>query len=185
MLGIVQNYWASFKKIGPISENSSLPLVSQAGYGPGSHTSIFTSAPLTASKNFWIKVQLSTKSDAFSLTNILLSLILFFNLLHSISKVSLPRCSRVSYKKLNGWGFGHWLTANFMFSAVTWKNIVWSFSMPLWCNKHVPGQSASIIIAFHYSRNLYTLDCDSTSSGRHNLHYGNINLTYFMGHLTR
>ena len=31
----------------------------------------------------------------------------------------------------------------------------------------------------------YTLDCASTSSGRHNLHHGNINLTYLMGHLTR
>jgi len=30
------------------------------------------------------------------------------------------------------------------------KNIVWSFSMPLWCNKHLPGQSASIIIAFEF-----------------------------------
>jgi len=31
----------------------------------------------------------------------------------------------------------------------------------------------------------YTSDCDSTSSGRHNLHHGNINLTQFMGHPTR
>ena len=31
----------------------------------------------------------------------------------------------------------------------------------------------------------YTSDCDSTSSGRHNRHHGNINLTYLMGHLTR
>ena len=28
------------------------------------------------------------------------------------------------------------------------KNIVWSFPMPLWCYKHLPGQNASIIIAF-------------------------------------
>jgi len=28
------------------------------------------------------------------------------------------------------------------------KDIVWLFSMPLRCNKHLPGQSASIIIAF-------------------------------------
>ena len=31
----------------------------------------------------------------------------------------------------------------------------------------------------------YTSDCVSTSSGRHNLHHGNINLTYIMGQLTR
>jgi len=62
----------------------------------------------------------------------------FFNLLYSISKIALPRYSRVSYNKLNVWKFGHCLTANFTFPAVTWKNIVWSFLMPLWCNKHHP-----------------------------------------------
>jgi len=31
----------------------------------------------------------------------------------------------------------------------------------------------------------YTSDCVSTSTGRHNLHHGNINLTYLMGHLTK
>ena len=31
----------------------------------------------------------------------------------------------------------------------------------------------------------HTSDCISMSSGRHNLHHGNINLTYLMGHLTR
>jgi len=50
-----------------------------------------------------------------------------------------------SHKKLNGWAeVGHWLAANFTFPAVTWKNIFWSFSMPLWCNNLLPGQSASI-----------------------------------------
>jgi len=34
VLGIVQNYWTYFKKFGPLSENSSLFLVSQAAYGP-------------------------------------------------------------------------------------------------------------------------------------------------------
>jgi len=34
--------------------------------------------PLPASNIFWTKVQLSTKSDAFLSTNILLSLIIFF-----------------------------------------------------------------------------------------------------------
>ena len=122
----------------------------QAAYGPGSHTPIFSNTPLLARNNFWTNVQLSTKSDASSPTNILLSLIIFFNVLYSISKIALPRYSRLSYKKLNGWEFGHWLTANFTFPAVTWKNIVWPFSMPLWCNKDLSGQSASIIIAFEY-----------------------------------
>jgi len=77
-------------------------MVFQAGYEPGFHISIFSNTPLPASNNFWTKVQLSTKSDAFSSTNILLSLIIFFNLVYSISKIALPRYSRVSYKKLNG-----------------------------------------------------------------------------------
>jgi len=38
-----------------------LPLVSQAGYERGSHTSNFSNSPLPASNNFWTKVQLSTK----------------------------------------------------------------------------------------------------------------------------
>jgi len=31
------------------------PLVFQAGYGPGSHTPIFSITPLPASNNFWTK----------------------------------------------------------------------------------------------------------------------------------
>ena len=39
----------------------------------------------------------------------------------------------------------------FPFIAIfTFPNIAWSFSMPLWCNKHLPGQSASITIAFKF-----------------------------------
>jgi len=34
MLGIVEKYWALFGKVGALSENSSPPLVSQAGYRP-------------------------------------------------------------------------------------------------------------------------------------------------------
>jgi len=69
----------------------------------------------------------------------------FFNLLYSISKIASPRYSRVSYKILNGWAeAGHWLAANFTLPAVTWKNIFLSFSMLLWCIKHLPGQSANI-----------------------------------------
>ena len=71
----------------------------------------------------------------------------FFNLPYSITKTALPRYSRVSYQKLNGWEFGHWLTANFTFPRCDVEKY-WPFSMPLWCNQHLPGQSASIIIAF-------------------------------------
>jgi len=35
-------------------------------------------------------------------------------------------------------------STSFTFLAVTWRNIVWSFSVPMWWNKHFPGQSASI-----------------------------------------
>jgi len=104
-----------------------------------------SNTPLPASNNFKTKVQLRPKLDAFSSTIILLSPTIFFNLPYSIFKIALPRYSRISYKKLNVWEFGHWLTANF-----TLPNIVWSFSMPLGCYKHLPRQSASIIIAFEF-----------------------------------
>jgi len=86
------------------------------------------------------------RNQAIFLTHILLSLQTFLNLLHSISKVALSGCGHVSYKKMNGYAgeVRHWLVANFTFPAVTWKNIVWSFPMPLWCSKHLPEQSASI-----------------------------------------
>jgi len=88
----------------------------------------------------------SARNQTLFSTHILVSLQKFFNLLYSISKIALSRYSRISYKKLNGYAreVGLLLDANFIFPAVTWKNIVWSFSMPLWCNKHLPGQSASI-----------------------------------------
>jgi len=103
------------------------------------------------SNNFMTKVQLSTKSDAFLSTHILLSLINFVNLLYSTSKMALPRHSRVSYKS---WMDEQKLvmdslqTINFTFPAVTWKNIAWSFSMPLWCNKHLPRKSTIYCFAF-------------------------------------
>jgi len=56
------------------NSDNSLPVVSQAGYEPGSHTSNFSNTPLPASNNFWKKVQLSTKQDACLATSILLSL---------------------------------------------------------------------------------------------------------------
>jgi len=64
-------------------------------------------------------------------------------------KIALPRYRRVSYKKLSAWAGGEKLvidslqTTNFTFPAVTcWKNIVRSFSVPLWCNEHPPGQTS-------------------------------------------
>jgi len=42
----------------------------------------------------------SARTRCFLSTSILLSLIIFFNLLYSISKIALPRYSRVSYKKI-------------------------------------------------------------------------------------
>jgi len=44
--------------------------------------------------------------------------------------------------KIEWMRIGHWPTAKFAF-----PNIVRSFSMPLLCNKHLPRQSASIIIS--------------------------------------
>ena len=88
--------------------------------------------------------------------NILLSLIIVFHLKVQctifLKKLRYRDIVAFSTKKLNEWEFGRWLTANFTFPAVTWRNIVWSFSMPLWCkcNKHLPGQSASINIAFWF-----------------------------------
>jgi len=38
-------------------------------------------------------------------------------------------------------------STSFTFLAVTWRNIVWSFSVPMWWNKHFPGQSAPAFIA--------------------------------------
>jgi len=100
----------------------------------------------TCQKKFLDKRLAQHEIRRFFSTHILLSLQNFFNLLHSISKIALSEYSRVSYKKLNGYAgeVRHWLAANFTFPAVMWKNIVWSFSMPLWCNKHLPEQSASI-----------------------------------------
>ena len=112
--------------------------------GNGVPTPLFLAIhPCLPATSFRQRVQLSPKLDAFSSTIILLSPIIFFNLPYSISKTALPRYSHISYKKLNVWEFGHWLTANF-----TFPNIVWSFSMPLGCYKHLPGQSASTIVAF-------------------------------------
>jgi len=120
------------------------------GVGTAFSHVFFRDTPLPASGNFWAKVQLSTKSDAFLSTNILLSLNLFSTYCTVLRKLRYCDMGRVSYKKLNGREFGNWLTANFRFPAVTWKNIVWSFLMPLWCNKYLPGQNASRIIAFEF-----------------------------------
>ena len=102
-----------------------------------------------ASNNFCSKGQLSMKSDTFLSTNILLSLLIFFSTYCAVSlKLRYRHIVAFRTKKLNWWETGHWLTANFTFSAVSWKNIVWSFSIPVWYSKHLPGQGASIMIAF-------------------------------------
>jgi len=125
--------------------------VFQASYGPGSYTSNFSNTTLPASNNFWTKIQLSTKSDVFLSTNILLSLIKLFQPTCSSLYLKLRDRDIVAFRtKIEWMRIWSWLTANFTFPAVTWKNIVWSFSMPLWCNKNLPGQSVSIIIAFEF-----------------------------------
>jgi len=44
-----------------------------------------------------------------------------YNLFSTCGIVFLKLRYRDTHKKLNGWEFGHWLTANLMFRAVTWK----------------------------------------------------------------
>jgi len=66
------------KTSAPYQKTLLYPWCPKASYGPGSHTSIFSNTHLPARKNFWTRFQLSTKSDALSSTNILLSLIIFF-----------------------------------------------------------------------------------------------------------
>jgi len=111
----------------------------------------FSNTSLSASNKFWTKVS-SARNQIFLLGNILLSLIIVLVQCTIFLKLRYRDMVAFRTKKLNEWEFGHWLTANFTFPAVTWKNIVWSFSMPLWCkcNKHLPEQSASIIIAFEF-----------------------------------
>jgi len=49
-------------------------------------------------------------------------------------------------------------------------------SMTIKCHGHLcPTRVTSLQLAINPAT--YTSDCDSTSSGRHNLHHGNINLT--------
>ena len=111
-----------------------------------SHTSFFIKTPLPASNNFLSKVQLSKKSEAFLSANILLSLIIFSTYCTVFLKLRYHDIVAFRTKiECRLWEFGHWLTASF-----TSPNIVWSFLMPLWCNKHLPGQSANILIVFEF-----------------------------------
>jgi len=65
---------------------------------------------------------------------------------------------KLRYRDIVAFRTKNWMDENLIIDSlqtsrfVLWrgKNIVWSFSMPLWCNKHLPGQSASIIIAFEF-----------------------------------
>jgi len=125
--------------------------VFQAGCGPGSHTSIFSNTTLPASNNFWTKLQLNTKSDVFLSTNILLSLIKFFQPTYSSLYLKLPYRDIVAFRTkiewVRSWSLTH---CKLHVSRCDVKNIVRSFSMPLWCNKHLPGQSARIIVALEF-----------------------------------
>jgi len=57
--------------------------------GNGISQLFFSNTPLPASNNYWTKVQLSTQSDAFLLTIILLSLTFFSRVPLQISRVPL------------------------------------------------------------------------------------------------
>ena len=115
-----------------------------------SHTSFFSNTSLPASHNFLTNVS-SARNEMFFIDRCCaVSNNFFFILLYSISKDALPRYSRVSYKKLNE----NLVTDSLQTSRLPLRRgeVIWSFAMPLWCNKHLPGQSASIIIAFEFFR---------------------------------
>ena len=97
--------------------------MSQAGYEPGSHTSNFSNAPLPASNNFWTKVQLSTKQDAFLATSILLSLIIFTNYCTAFLKFR--------YRDIVAFCTKNWMDVNF----VSDLDLLQTSRFPLWRGK--------------------------------------------------
>jgi len=114
-------------------------------------TPLFLAIP--ASNNFWTKVS-SARNQ-----------MLFINQYCAVSNIFfLSYCTvflKLQYHDKVAFRTKHWMnenlvndsTANFTFTAVTWKNIIWSFSVPLWCNNlpgHLPGQSTSIFTAFKF-----------------------------------
>jgi len=121
--------------------------VFQAGYGPDSHTSTFNNTPLPVSNSFWTKVQLSTKSDAFPSTNILLSLIIFSTYCTVYLKLRYRDIVAFRNTKLNGWAFGHWLTANFTYPAVTWKILSDHFQRPCDAINTFQGNVPALLIS--------------------------------------
>ena len=65
---------------------------------------------------------------------------------------------KLRYRDIVAFRTKNWMDENMVIDSLQtsrfplWrgKNIVWSFSIPLWCNKHLPAQNASIIIAFEF-----------------------------------
>jgi len=79
--------------------------------GNGVPTPRFSQYIPACQQRFLDKSSAQHETRFFLSTNILLSPIIFFNLLYSISKIALPRYSRVSYKKIEWvriWSLTHY-----------------------------------------------------------------------------
>jgi len=79
--------------------------------GNGVPTPRFSQYIPACQQRFLDKSSAQHETRCFLSTNILLSLIIFFNLLYSISKIALPRYSRVSYRKIEWvriWSLTHY-----------------------------------------------------------------------------
>jgi len=120
------------------------------GYAKNDYWILISTKP--ASNNFRTKVQLGTKSDAFLSTQVLLSLIKIFSTCCTVflklryrDIVEFRTKNRMDGEKLV---IDSLQTINFHFSRCDVENIVWSFSMPLCCNKHLPGKIPFIALRF-------------------------------------
>jgi len=100
-----------------------------------SHTSFYSNAFLPASNNFWIKVKSSAQHDLL-IDQFLLCLMICFQL--AVQYFWNCVTDLVAFHTKN------WIDENLVndsqqtsrFALWRGKNIVWLFSMPLWCNKH-------------------------------------------------
>jgi len=104
-----------------------------------------------ANNNFLTIVHLSTKSDAFyrpiksSVSNI------FFS-------TYCTELLKLHYRDIVGFRTKNWKDEKLVTDSLQtsrfplWREKILSdhFQMPMWCNKHFPGQSGSIIIAFEF-----------------------------------
>jgi len=96
-----------------------------------------------ASNNFWTNVRLSTESDAFSSTHILLSLMKVFQTSVHYFWNCVTWYSGISYKQLNGWAADVGSLTRYKLhisSCDVGKHSLIIFN-PLWWDKHLPGQS--------------------------------------------